>query len=266
MNIQINNQQSAIGNQQFARGFSLTEVILAVGILAVGMLFIAGVFPVSIYFTTVATERTIAATVADEAFAKCRICFNNPDLSALNDTGQGIAIGIPAAEFSYPSTTPIPANDLYSKKYWWYPLFRRTNLTGRDVQVTVFVSRKVGATSQYHVNNIIDPNYDPNRPEAVIVGVSGTTGSYELTIDTSIDPSVKTFINDGYTIVDDATGQIYRVLARYPANDTVIKLDRPWRPDLLPSLVVTDAVWVVPPPIGGGRYPGIGVYQKIMRF
>ena len=41
-------------------GFSLTEVLLAVGILAVGMLFIASVFPVSIYFTTVATERTIA--------------------------------------------------------------------------------------------------------------------------------------------------------------------------------------------------------------
>ena len=76
MNIQINNRQSAIDNRQYREGFSLTEVLIAVGLLAVGMLFIAGAFPVSIHFTTVATERTIAPIVADEAFAKCRLYFN----------------------------------------------------------------------------------------------------------------------------------------------------------------------------------------------
>ena len=63
-------------------GFSLIEVLLAVGIIAVGMLFIAGVFPVGIHFTTIASERTIAAVVADEAFAKIRLYgvadFNSP--------------------------------------------------------------------------------------------------------------------------------------------------------------------------------------------
>ena len=43
---------------------------MAVGLLAVGMLFIAGFFPVGIHLTTVATERTMAPIVADEAFAK----------------------------------------------------------------------------------------------------------------------------------------------------------------------------------------------------
>ena len=46
---------------------------MAVGIMAVGMVFIAGVFPVGIHFTTIATERTIAAVVADEAFAKIKL-------------------------------------------------------------------------------------------------------------------------------------------------------------------------------------------------
>ena len=68
--------------RNFNKGFSLTECLLAIGILAVGMLFIAGVFPVGIHFTTVATERTIAAVVADEAFAKIRLYAlgepNNP--------------------------------------------------------------------------------------------------------------------------------------------------------------------------------------------
>jgi prepilin-type N-terminal cleavage/methylation domain-containing protein len=243
-------------------GFSLTEVVLAVGILAVGMLFIASVFPVSVYFTTVATERTIAPIVADEAFAKCRIYFNNPDLSTLSDISQGIAIGVPAAEFSYPST-PVPANELYSKKYWWYPLFRRTNLTGKDVQVTVFVCRKVGAAGQYVAS--ADPNSDPNRPEAITVEVSGTTGNYELTI---VNPNEKALINDGYTIVDDATGQIYRVLERYRSNDTVIKLDRAWQ---TPPTAPPYYVWVVPSPVTSngiitGRYPCIGVYQKTIQF
>lgn len=263
----VEHQISSIEYRASRPGFSLTEVLIAIGLLAMGMLFIAGAFPVSIHFTTVTTERTIAPIVADEAFAKLRIYFNDANLNDLSNTSQGIAIGIPAAEFAYPST-PIPANEVYSKKYWWYPLFRRTNLTDKDVQVTVFVSRKAGAASQYLTgySTMYPQYYDTNRPDAVTVGVSGPAGGYELTIDTSIDASAKTFINDGCTIVDDVTGQIYRVLERYPSNDIVIKLDRPWRPDLAPPQIVKDNVWVVPPPVNSGRYPCIGVYQKVMSF
>lgn len=54
-------------------GFSLTEVLLAMGTLVVGMIFVAGVFPMAIQLTTIATERSIAAVAADEAFAKVRL-------------------------------------------------------------------------------------------------------------------------------------------------------------------------------------------------
>jgi len=265
MNIQINNQQSAISNQQFAKGFSLMEVLLAVGILAVGMLFIAGVFPVGIYFTTVASERTIAATAADEAFAKVvllahdPLCplnagnFQNPysaSFEEIADANRALLVPlvqpIPADCFAYPST---PSIDPTAKKYWWSAVCRRVDLLDPcSVQATVFISRKAGVTA--------------TRPIAVPVGVSGTTGSYELTI-----TGDKTLINDGYTIVDDASGQIYRVLERLapPLDDRIIRLDKPWRPDLSPQFL-TGIVWVVPPPVGGGRYPCIAVYQKVMRF
>ncbi len=237
--------------------FSLTEVLIAVGILAVGMLFIAGVFPVSIHFTMVATERTIAATVADEAFAKIKLygilLFIDPNWNIAGQCQypfEFVASTQPPADyFAYPS---MPSTEPYSKKYWWSAICRKadTNPLSQDVQVTVFVSRKVGATTTY--NNPIDTL----RPVAKDVNVTGTPGNYELTINDS-----KNLINDGYTIVDDASGQIYRVLERLtPPLDNRIRLDKPW------SWNGASHVWVVSPPVNGGRYPCIAVYQKVMRF
>ena len=54
-------------------GFSLTEVLIATGILTVGFVLIAGTFPVGIKLTALATERTIGAVAADEAFAKIQL-------------------------------------------------------------------------------------------------------------------------------------------------------------------------------------------------
>jgi len=224
-------------------GFSLMEVLLAVGILAVGMLFIAGVFPVGIHFTTVASERTIAATAADEAFAKIKLYgVNISGLSYVNQTTYDLPPAL-VGEYAYPST---PTADPNSKRYWWSAVCRRVDVN--DVQVTVFISRKVGTTQQYYGG-------DGTRPVAFRVSVGG--GGFELTIASGSEH----LINDGYTIVDDATGQIYRVLERYQANPGVIRLDKDWQGGALPGWV-----WVVPPPAGGGRYPCIAVYQKVMRF
>ena len=78
-----------------------------------------------------------------------------------------------------------------------------------------------------------------------------------------IEPGKEAFINDGYTIVDDENGRIYRVLERYaPPNHNTIRLDRPWNP----GMISPDRVWVVPPPVGGGRYPCIAIYQRVIRF
>ena len=62
--------------------------------------------------------------------------------------------------------------------------------------------------------------------------------------------------------MDNATGHIYRVLERYSAPSDVVLLDRDW--DAGPPNPT--AVWVIPPPVNGGRYPCVGVFQKIIRF
>ena len=96
-------------------GFSLTEVLIAVGILAVGMTFIAGVFPVAVHFSTLANEQTLAAVIADEAFAKVRIYGVDPAaLPADRQTSFEDAWVVPPAdaylECAYPSTDPAAQN------------------------------------------------------------------------------------------------------------------------------------------------------------
>jgi type II secretory pathway pseudopilin PulG len=279
---------------QSHNGFSLTEVLFAVGTLAIAMLFIAGTFPVAIYFSTIATERTIAAVVADEAFAKIRLYA----IGAPNDPGDDIDIGVlkvdrhtdfndvnafPATfmfgldpnEFTYPSDRSTP---IWQKKYFWSALCRQVEPGARLVQVTVFVSRKIGEGGRYWIRNsngMLNP-VGSFYPVPVDVNVSRVGSNFDellINFDDQANPVEKTFINDGCTIVDDETGQIYRVLERYAdyprtpvREDEMIRLDRPWKPDIMAPPDKTWRVWVVPPPANGGRYPCIAVYQKVIRF
>jgi Tfp pilus assembly protein PilV len=245
-------------------GFSLTEVLLAVGTLAIGMVFIAGVFPAGIHFTTIATERTIAATAADEAFAKIKlyakqIDFNELNDYELNDFNDVLYSGfeIDPNEFSYPST----GADSSKKQYCWSALLRLVDPAQRQVQVTVFVSRKASPNLEYFNADVTDVCDWPVPVKVSVVSGSGN----KLTI----NAETKNFINDGCTIVNDNTGKIYRVLERYgPPNDQIIQLDRSWD--------ISGFVWVVPPPVApgtapaqklcSGRYPCIAVYQMVIRF
>lgn len=256
-------------------GFSLTEVLLALGTLSIGMIFVAGVFPVAIYFSTQASEQTIAAVVADEAFAKIRLYgesdpdYQNwlaqPPVAGCNDFTDFVTVAL--AEFAYPSD---PTIDVLRRRYWWSALLRRASLdpTSRLVQVTVFISRRTGAGGTYW-------GWDPGDevhtrvgafPVPVPVAVRAGSGPSELEIDESTfteltEGTLRTFINDGYVILDNDTGQLYRVLERRRAlDDVMIVLDRNW---IGPA---PNRVWVIPPPVSGGRYPCIAVYQKVIRF
>ena len=240
-------------------GFSLIEVLLAVGIIAVGMLFIAGVFPVGIHFTTIASERTIAAVVADEAFAKIRLYgvadFNSPSWPvppavACADFRNVSYWAVDSNEYAYPSDRNI---DISDKQFYWSALCRRVDPdpNSRLVQVTVFVSRKVGSGTTYQ-----DQGLPGNWPVPAWVGIPAVPGPDTL----QIEPGKEAFINDGYTIVDNVSGQIYRVLERDPVMPDRIILDRLWQGG------PTGSVWVIPPPIGGGRCPLMAIYQRVIRF
>ena len=240
-------------NSKFKKsGFSLTEVLLAVGTLAIGMIFISGTFLTGIYLSTIATERTIAAVVADEAFAKIKLYGIDPadtDLAVDQLISFETLNPIAADEFTYPSIKTRS-----NKQYYWSALCRRENSddNNRLVQVTVFINRKIGGGTIY--------SGGATKPVPVKVGVSTVLGASDykrLTINVAGEENL---INDGCTIADNQTGRLYRVVQRDANVPNIIQLDRAWQGGS------TGTVWVIPPPVGGGKNPCIAVYQKVIRF
>jgi type II secretory pathway pseudopilin PulG len=231
-------------------GFSLIETLLAVGTLAIGMVFVAGTLMTGIYFAGVSTERTIANVVADEAVAKIA-------LRGLDPTNAGLTTGgtLALTDFDYPSSS-----NGASPAYSWSAVCRRENADGRLVEFTIFVSRLVGMNGQYWVcgpNGRLMPTSPSSRPHPILVDVVPLTGT-SATVLSITDVSEITFLDSGFTIVDNATGQIYRVLDR-TANQVTI--NPPWL-----GAATTASVWVVPRPVAGGRNPLVAVYQKVIRF
>ena len=65
------------------------------------------------------------------------------------------------------------------------------------------------------------------------------------------------YILEGASIVDDSTGDMYRVRESGVVADQ-ITLDHNW----IDTTPPTEKIWVVPPAKGGGRYPCVGIYDR----
>jgi hypothetical protein len=156
-------------------------------------------------------------------------------------------------EFLYPSDPNISE---INKQYCWSALCRKASgsMPGETlVQVTVFVNRLTWAGATY-------PNGGGSHqqwPAPVKVGITTVVAPDAL----MINDAQKTLITSGSTIVEDTTGRIYRVLSHDSLDGKKIYLDRPWV-----SVIGAISVWVMPPPVNGGRYPCVGVYQKEIVF
>jgi hypothetical protein len=269
-------------------GFSLTETLMAVGTLAIGMMFIAGTFMTGVYFATVSTERAIGVVAADEAFAKVCLYGLDPNQATTGtSTPYEQLTAIPVEEFLYPSTAlisagttgganprPISTLETEQRQYSWAALCRRMGAGSPLVQCTVFVSRATGTSVNWAywvrengTTNLKLQTSELPRPVPVIIAWDNASLTVpEVSLRDAVPGDATdelTFVNDGATLVDDRTGQIYRVLERNPDQPDRIRLDRPWAGAVPGS---TGWAWVVPSAASGGRSPVVGVYQKVIRF
>jgi len=244
---------------------------MAVGTLAIGLTFIAGTFLTGIYLSTFSTERTIASVAVEEAFAKVRIYGldpNHPDLKADGFVPYEQLTTLPAGESLYPSI-----DEGIVRQYSWSLIVRRVADGSDLVQCTVFVSRETGGNLSYWTrgNGAAGSQLtSSDRPRPVLVNIvqEADSATNEIVIqDAAASDGIdeRMFINNGSTLVDDATGQIYRVLERSADQPDRVELDRPWAGATLTSSG-GGWVWVVPPPTTGGRNPNVAVYQEVLRF
>jgi hypothetical protein len=254
-------------------GFSLIETMLAVGTLAIGMVFVAGTFMAGVYFASVSTERMIATVVTDEALAKITLYGLDPNDAKLKIDGfvpYEDLCAMDANEFCYPSVT----GQAY-REYSWSALCRRARSDSRLVEFTIFISRLAGPNASYWLRSTAGDlptqtnpmTKTPPLPRPVLVHVVRAAGT--LTNQMSIQDAGLTgkgnesaFIDSGSTFVDDATGQIYRVLN---LDGNVLTIDPQWR-DTAQTAATDTWVWVVPRPVSGGRNPLVTVYQRVIRF
>jgi hypothetical protein len=209
---------------------------------------IATMFPAALYLTTVASERTMAAIVADEAFAKIKLYGLQTYPSVISDYNNiSRSPPIDHNEFSYPSVDPYSTD---FRQYYWSALCKKTDPC--EYQVTVFVVRKTNPSLVYYYPSAVPPAID--RPRLIQIQVVSTLANNQLTF--SVLGEAK-YVNPPTAVLDSATGKIYHIIDR---NNTTVTLDRPWE-DTLPG-----SIWLIPPPVSGGKNANIEVYQEIIRF
>ena len=233
------------------------------GILSVGMMLVATMFPLGMHLTAVASERTMAAIVADQAFAKIQLYGVDVDNSLMDpnkciDFNDVSVNPIDCGEFAYPPTNPIAGS---KSQYYWSALCRKADSYSSDrrVQLIVFASRKRGGGLKYYYRDRDSEELYKNAdwPVPVFVNIEATVDENIIEVDES-DEIYNSFINPSGTILDNATGQIYRILER---DGTDVTLDRNWA-----GSTGSGIVWVIAPPVGGGANPAIAVFQKIIKF
>jgi hypothetical protein len=265
-------------------------MLIATGIMAIGLVMVATVFPVGVKLTSLSTERTIGAVVADEAFAKIQLYrlrdfdlwpVTDPTVECVdfqyivkeqdfNEDGtidSGDARESDWDEFRYPSTL-VPVGE--NRNYHWSAICRKMEDSDKEVQVTVFVTRKVAAASQYRAWDAIADNVAAlsDWPKPVKVQIDSVVDPRTLEFSTTGPWSADTreFFDDGYTIVDNYSGRIYRVLEVKDTGTDNLPDTLVLQQDWVDSGLSNETIWVVPPAVGSDRYPCAGVYQKIIRF
>lgn len=193
------------------------------------------------------------------------------------NTADDIAVTTEWEPFKYPSVAASAYPE--GQKYHWSALCRRAG--DKAVQITVFVNRRNTAGNKYYGHAGFSGNTSNPYPAVsnlpwpslvrVQVRLNGLRKLQVLPEDNlnwtspPVVGNILDFFNDGYTIADDYSGRIYRIL-EVNRTDGTLTLSENWIADPAKPAGLANYIWVVPPAAGSDRYPCVGVYQKVIQF
>lgn len=262
----------------FARGLSLIELLIAIGILAVSMMLIAAAFPAGVAMSIAISDETTSQSVFQEALAVIRDNYSVAKISAIPDTpapttyydlipdlylGQ---VGGVYDETEGEDNREFGTNGLFS----WSVLAKRlgnSGVMGNMFSVIVVVSRQPSGGPRFVPEDGVeaDDTTWSDIPELRAIECTGSVNTRMLDIDDSAEFS--RVPSHGY-IIDGDTGQIYSMISRNegPPDDTVTLLTA--QPD---DISAGRDFWIIPgeyeagfPATYGRVSPAVRVFQTTL--
>ena len=241
---------------RFAKGLSLIEIMIAIGILAVSMMLIAAAFPAGVAMSIAVSDETTSQAVFEEAISVIQdeYSVSKPPTGTLNNTEYKV---ISDDDIGGSENRKFGTTEIFS----WSALIRQMEATGpmgNLCQVIIVVSRQPSGSLSFDNNG----SGTSTIPELCSVNCTGTADERMLTIaDAGEFDSVP---SAGY-IIDSQTGAIYSIISRNegPPSDTVTLLTA------LPNDISPGRdFWVVPGPYDGSYYsqssPAVRVFNAML--
>ncbi len=273
-------------------GFSLTEVLLATGILAIGFVLIATIFPAGIKLTAMAAEKTLAPAMAEEARAAVRLYDVDADKLPSSGEVQSVLFsaeylsdqsvqsfvqfyGIPphdprllttinarlTADSLYPSLPKesYAQNPAQNQRYCWAVLCRKDTTTAEGYQIRIFLCRWRKELRYYGFDYDksagVFTQKEKERPTPVPVRVNAVYGRSDVTIES--DQPVYPQETCRQFFPEGAWAVEDRnghIYQIIKRDGTTLSLNRNWL-----SGSGQNILWVVPPAVGSNRNPCIEV-------
>lgn len=188
-----------------AKGLTLIEILLAMGLLTILLAMIGSVFPVAFTQARESREETFGVLVAENAIATCTTVLSDNDLSTYNQLTM-VPIGENAGDLLDPDDCAYNPQEATVAPYKWVALARR--LSDASVQLIVVPYQTFGDPATRVVANPL--SVDSFDPSATVKWME-FSGS-----------NIAQALQEGAPVIDRATGRFAFIAAADPANNRAI--------------------------------------------
>ena len=269
----------------FAKGLSLIEIMIAIGILAVSMMLIAAAFPAGVAMSIAVSDETTSQSVFQEALSVIRDNYKISVIPVANRPTDTYTV-IPDNYLSWNGSAYVGEwqdrqygdNGIFS----WSALIRRSATAGpmgNLCHVIVVVSRQPSGGPRFVPDPTVGGDEDDEAtwtgiPELKrVLCTDSDTTARTITVDPGNDslepddlPYFARMPNTGY-MIDGDTGIPYSIISRNEGtNNTVTLLTTP--PDDIDTDPDPRYFWIIPGEYDGTNYgrvsPAVRVFQATL--